>query len=60
MNKCKGKYISRWEPAAKKTFKTGAGNPRGIVMNNYTIKASSAMKIRVAAHYILDLCPVNL
>ena len=60
MNKCKSKYISRWEPAVKKTFKMGTGNPRDIIMNNYTIKVGSAMKIRVAEHYILDLCPVNL
>jgi len=60
MNKREIDYLSRWKPAANETFETSTGDPRGIIMNNNTIKAWFTMEIRIAAQNVSCLGPVNL
>lgn len=60
MNKCEINYLSRWKPAANETLETSAGDPRGIIVDNNTIKARLAMENRIAAQNVVCLSPVNL
>jgi hypothetical protein len=60
MNKREINNLSGWKPATNEAFETSTGDPRGIIVDNNTIEAWFAMKIRVAAQNVSCLCPVNL
>jgi hypothetical protein len=60
MNKSEISYLSGWKPAANEAFKTSTGDARGIIVDNNTIEARFAMKIRIASQNVSCLRPINL
>ena len=53
-------YLSGWKPAMNKALESGAGDPRGIIINNNTIIVGSTVEVGIASQNVLHFRPIDL
>ncbi len=60
MNEREIHYLSGRKPATNKALESGAGDPRGVVMNNNTIIAGFTVEVGIALQNVLHFRPIDL